>query len=67
MDVLRADNSFTNWQNLPVNNPIPDLLNINAYTKFGENPLIFIQVIVQKQKRLVVGKQLCWKFIKFAH
>ena len=38
MDVLWADNSV---QNLPISNPKPDLRNINAHTKFGENPLIF--------------------------
>ena len=37
-----------NRQNLPINNPKADLHNINAHTKFGENPLIFTQVIVQK-------------------
>ena len=31
-------------------NPKPDLYNINAHTKFGENPLIFTQVIVRKRK-----------------
>ena len=35
----------------------PDLYNINAQTKFGENPLIFTQVIVQKRKiRRIVGR-----------
>ena len=27
-----------------------DLYNINAHTKFGENPLMFTQVIIRKQK-----------------
>ena len=36
------------WQNLPISNPKPDLHNINAHTKFGENPLIFTQVIIWK-------------------
>ena len=30
---------------MPISNPKPDLYNINAYTKFGESPLIFTQVI----------------------
>ena len=34
---------------MPIDNLIPDLYN-NADTEFGENPLIFTQVIVQKQK-----------------
>ena len=33
-----AYNSVTNWWNLPMSNPKPDLHNINAHIKFGENP-----------------------------
>ena len=50
MDVSWADNSFKNWRNLAISNPKPDLYNINAHTKFGENPLVFTQVIIQKRK-----------------
>ena len=50
MRVSRADNSIKNWPNLPISNPKPDLHNINAHTKFGENPLMFTQVIIRKQK-----------------
>ena len=50
MGMSRADNSVKNWQNLPISNPKPDLHNINAHTKFGENPLMFTQVIIQKRK-----------------
>ena len=39
-----------NWQNLPISNPKQDLHNINAHTKFGENPLTFTQVLVRKWK-----------------
>ena len=49
MDMSWADSSVKIWRNLPISNPKPDLHNINAYTKFGENPLMFIQVIIQKQ------------------
>ena len=38
-----------NRRNLPINNPKPDLHNINAHTKFGENPLTFTQVIIRKR------------------
>ena len=38
------------WRNLPISNPKPDLYNINAHTKFGENPLMFTQVIIRKLK-----------------
>ena len=41
MGMSRADNSVKNWRNLPSSNFKPDLHNINAYTKFGENPLLF--------------------------
>ena len=50
MGVSRAGNSVKIWQNLPNCNPKPDLFNVNAYSKFGENPLLFTQVIVQKPK-----------------
>ena len=43
IEVSREDNSVINWQNLPINNPKPDLHNINAHTcsKFSETPLVF--------------------------
>ena len=42
MDIVsRADNSVKNWRNLPISKPKPDPHNINAHTKFGENPLKF--------------------------
>ena len=44
--MWQADNSIKNWQNLPISNPKPDLHNINSHNKFGEDPLIFIQVII---------------------
>ena len=50
MGMSWADNSIKNWRNLPISNPKPDFHNINAHTKFGENPLMFTQVIIQKQK-----------------
>ena len=49
MGVSRADNSFKISLNLPISNPKPDLHNINAHTKFGENPLKFTHVIIQKR------------------
>ena len=38
------------WQNSPISNPKPDLHNINVYTKFGVNPLMFTQVITPETK-----------------
>ena len=51
-DVLRADNSVKNVRNSPISNPKADVHNINAHrpTQFGENPLLFTKVIVQKWK-----------------
>ena len=45
-----ADKSVKNWRNLPISNPKPDLHKINAHTKFCENPLMFTQAIIRKQK-----------------
>ena len=50
MGMSRADNAIKIWQNLPISNLEPDLLNVNAYSKFGENPLLFSQVIIWKRK-----------------
>ena len=50
MGVSGADNLVKIWRNLPISNPKPDLLNVNAYSKFGKNPLLYTQVIVQKRK-----------------
>ena len=58
MDVSLADNSKIKiWRNLHISNRKPDLLNVNAYSKFGENPLLFTQIIVWKRKyRRVSGR-----------
>ena len=67
-DVLWADNSVKSWWNLPISNPKPDLYNIDAHTKFGENSLLFTQIIIQKQKIICdMGRFLCQKFTKFTH
>ena len=50
MGMSRADNSLKIWRNLPISNAKPDPLNINAYSKFDENPLLFTQVIIRKWK-----------------
>ena len=41
MGVSQADNSIKIRRNLPISNPKPDLLYVNAYSKFDENPLLF--------------------------
>ena len=51
------DNAVKNWQNLSISNPKSGLHKVNTQTKFGENELIFTQVIVQKQKyKCVTGR-----------
>ena len=44
MGVSRADKSIKIWRNLPICNPKLDLLNVNAYSKFDENPLLFTKL-----------------------
>ena len=46
----RGQITVNNWQNLPINNPKPELYNINAHTNYGENPLTFTQDIILKRK-----------------
>ena len=50
MQMSWADNAVNILRTLPTSNPKPDLLNVNAYSKFGENPLLFTKVIVRKRK-----------------
>ena len=38
------------WRNLPISNTKADLHDINTHTKFGENPLMFTQIIIRKWK-----------------
>ena len=56
----RADNYAKNWRNLPINNPKPDLHNINAHIKFAENPLMFTQVIIRIRIR-TDGRTTEWR------
>ena len=57
MGVSRADNSVNILRDLPISNPKPDLLNVNAYSKFYENPLLFTQVIIRKRKYARLGQR----------
>ena len=50
MGVSRADNFVNILRNLSINNLKPDLLNVNAYSKFDENALLFTQVITRERK-----------------
>ena len=61
-DLSRADNSVKNWRNLLINNPKPNLYNINTHNEFCENPLIFTQVIVWKRiYRQSDGRTTDWR------
>ena len=50
MVVSRAVNSVKNLRNLPISIPKPEFFNVNAYSKFGKNPLFLTQVIALKRK-----------------
>ena len=50
MGMSQADNSVNILRNLRISNPKPYLLNVNAYSKFDENPLLLTQVIIRKRK-----------------
>ena len=50
MGVSRADNSVKIWRNLPISNPKPDLLYVNAYSKFNENLLLFTKLSSGNEK-----------------
>ena len=52
-DVLGADNTIKNWRNLPIGNPKPDLHNINAHIKFGENPLTFTRYCPDQRETII--------------
>ena len=59
-DLSWADISVKNWWNLPISNPKADLHNINAHTKFGENPLTFTIVIIRKWEYGPVSADNWW-------
>ena len=48
--MSRTDNSVKILRNMPTSNLKPYLHSINAYTKFGENPLTFTRGIVRERK-----------------
>ena len=45
MGVSRADNSVNILRNLPISNPKPDLLNVNAYSKYDEIPCYLLKLL----------------------
>ena len=49
MLILYSFKKFNDRSVCNISNPKPDLHNINARTKFGENPLMFTQVIIRKR------------------
>ena len=57
MGVSRADYSVKNWRNLTISNPKQDLHNINAHTKFGENPLMFTRYYPERKNGWTDGRR----------
>ena len=52
-------------QKWTLNNPKLDVININAYVKFGQNPFIHSQDIELKRNSDVIqGPLLCYKLMK---
>ena len=43
-----------NWWKWTLNNPKLDVVNVNAYAKFGQNPFICSQDIEQKQNSYAI-------------
>ena len=46
--------SVTNWRLLTLNNPKLDVVNINEYAKFGQNPFLHSQDIERKQNSDII-------------
>ena len=55
MGVSPTDNYVKILQNLPISNPKPDIHNINAHTKFSENPLMFTNYHPETKNRRTDG------------
>ena len=62
MGVSRADDSVNILQNLPISNPKPDVLNVNAYSKFDENPLLFTRYHPEMKIWACLGQITLYKF-----
>ena len=45
-----SDKYVKNWQNLTISNPKPDLYNVNAHTKFGEDSFYIQSYQLEKKK-----------------
>ena len=50
LNLFKGHNSVLNWRKLTINNPKLDVVNINAYANFGQNPSEFSQDIERKRK-----------------
>ena len=67
LTTIIGHNSFTNFLKMTGNNPNLDLVNINAYMKFGKSLFIFSQDIERKRKSDInQGPYLCYKVSKGA-
>ena len=63
MMSFKGHNSVLNWRKLMLNNPKLDVININAYAKFGQNPSKFSQDTEQKRKSYgrIADEQTTWE------
>ena len=62
---IKDNNSVINLWKFTRNNPNLDLVNINAYAKFGQLPYICVQDIERNQTfDITQGPLLCYKFAK---
>ena len=51
---FKGHNSEMNWRKWLLNNPEPDVVNINAYAKFVHNPFLHFQDIEGKQNSDII-------------
>ena len=51
---FKGHNSVPNWRKLTHNNPKLDVVNINAYVKFCQNPFLHLQDIEQKRNSDII-------------
>ena len=48
---IRTRGGHVKLTKFSISNPKPDLCNINAHAKIGENPLTFHQIIVRNRRK----------------
>ena len=51
---FKGHKSVLNWRKLTLNNPKLDVVNIDQYAKFGQNPFLHSQDIERKQNSDII-------------